>query len=92
MADSLQNEVPKAPINLKPGLHTGGASKKTGRPVKLLVAGDLTVKNNTLADDGSEDTISLTCQSMKDFTPEQLSRQIPQLHLLYPAFAGGCES
>jgi predicted component of type VI protein secretion system len=29
---------------------------------------------------------------MNDFTPEQLSRQIPQLHLLYPAFAGGCES
>ena len=91
MADSFQNEVPKAPINLKPGLHTGGASKKTGLPLKLLVAGDLTVKN-TLADDGSEDTISLTCQSMKDFTPEQVSRQIPQLHLLYPAFAGGCES
>ncbi|MDV5357497.1 type VI secretion system contractile sheath small subunit [Enterobacter asburiae] len=126
MADSFQNEVPKARINLKPGLHTGGASKKTGLPLKLLVAGDvsngqesaplserkeislnknnfdsvlsesspkinLTVKN-TLADDGSEDNISLAFQSMKDFTPEQVSRQIPQLHLLYPALAGGCES
>lgn len=40
MADSFQNEVPKASINLKPGLHTGGASKKTGLPLKLLVAGD----------------------------------------------------
>ena len=39
---------------------------------------NLTVKN-TLADDGSEDNISLTFQSMKDFTPEQVSRQIPQL-------------
>ncbi|MEB2421610.1 type VI secretion system contractile sheath small subunit, partial [Citrobacter sp. R-1.5.2] len=39
---------------------------------------DLTVKN-TLADDGSEDTISLTFQNMKDFSPEQVSRQIPQL-------------
>jgi type VI secretion system protein ImpB len=38
----------------------------------------LTVKN-TLADDGSEDNISLTFQSMKDFTPELVSRQIPQL-------------
>lgn len=113
MADSFQNEVPKARINLKLDLHTGGASKKTELPLKLLVAGDfshgreisplserskvnisknnvdsvlseyspkvnLTVKN-TLADDGSEDNISLTFQSMKDFTPEQVSRQIPQL-------------
>lgn len=91
MTDSFQNEVPNARISLKPGLYTGGASKKTELPLKLLVAGDLTVKN-TLADDGSENTISLTCQSMKDFTPEQVSRQISQLHLLYPAFAGGCES
>lgn len=100
-------------INLKLDLHTGGASKKTELPLKLLVAGDfsnsqesaplserkkvdlnknnfdsvlseyspnvnLTVKN-TLADDGSEDNISLTFRSMKDFTPEQVSRQIPQL-------------
>lgn len=113
MADSFQNEVPKARINLKLDLHTGGASKKTELPLKLLVAGDfsngqetaplsdrgkvnlnknnfdavlseyspkvnLTVKN-TLADDGSEDNISLIFQSMKDFTPEQVSRQIPQL-------------
>lgn len=113
MADSFQNEVPKARINLKLDLHTGGVSKKTELPLKLLVAGDfsngqesaslserkkvnlnknnfdavlskyspkvnLTVKN-TLAGDGSEDNISLTFQSMKDFTPEQVSRQIPQL-------------
>lgn len=113
MADSFQNEVPKARINLKLDLHTGGASKKTELPLKLLGAGDfshgqesaplserkkvnlnknnfdsvlceyspkvnLTVKN-TLADDGSEDNITLTFRSMKDFTPEQVSRQIPQL-------------
>jgi len=113
MADSFQNEVPKARVNLKLDLHTGGASKKTELPLKLLVAGDfsngqdfsplsgrektnitknnfdavlsdysprvdLTVKN-TLADDGSEDTISLTFRNMKDFSPEQVSRQIPQL-------------
>lgn len=113
MADSFQNEVPKARVNLKLDLHTGGASKKTELPLKLLVTGDfsngqeavplserekvnvnknnfdavlseyspkinLTVKN-TLVDDGSEDNISLTFQNMKDFTPEQVSRQIPQL-------------
>ncbi|EAO8775831.1 type VI secretion system contractile sheath small subunit [Salmonella enterica] len=113
MADSFQNEVPKARINLKLDLHTGGASKKTELPLKLLVAGDfsngqesaplserkkislnknnfdsvlseyspkvsLTV-TNTLADDGSEDNISLTFRSMKDFTPEQVARQIPQM-------------
>ena len=113
MADSFQNEVPKARINLKLDLHTGGASKKTELPLKLLIAGDfsngqefaplsergkvninkinfdsvlfeyspkvnLTVKN-TLVDDGSEENVSLTFQSMKDFTPEQVSRQIPQL-------------
>lgn len=110
---SFQSEIPKARINLKLDLHTGGASKKTELPLKLLVAGDfsngqesaplserkkvnlnknnfdsvlseyspkvsLTVKNK-LADDGSEENISLTFLSMKDFTPEQVSRQIPQL-------------
>ncbi|MBS0878958.1 type VI secretion system contractile sheath small subunit, partial [Tatumella sp. JGM82] len=40
MADSFQNEVPKARINLRLDLHTGGAGKKTELPLKLLVAGD----------------------------------------------------
>ncbi|QHP81179.1 type VI secretion system contractile sheath small subunit [Pectobacterium carotovorum] len=113
MADSFQNEVPKARINLKLDLHTGGVSKKTELPLKLLVAGDFSNgqgsaplserkkvnlnKNNfdnvlsefspsinlsvanTLAGDGSEDSISLTFQNMKDFEPEQIARQIPQL-------------
>lgn len=113
MADSFQNEVPKARVNLKLDLHTGGTSKKTELPLKLLVAGDFsngqvssplserikvnvtknnfdavlceyspkvnfTVKN-TLADDGVEENISLTFQSMNDFSPEQVARQIPQL-------------
>ncbi|EIZ2109804.1 type VI secretion system contractile sheath small subunit [Salmonella enterica] len=113
MSASFQGEIPKARINLKLDLHTGGVSKKTELPLKLLVAGDfsngqesaplserkkvnltrnnfdaviseyspkvnLTVKN-TLAGDGCEDNISLTFRSMEDFTPEQVSRQIPQL-------------
>lgn len=40
MADSFQSEVPKARINLKLDLHTGGAGKKTELPLKLLIAGD----------------------------------------------------
>ncbi|MDF7681801.1 type VI secretion system contractile sheath small subunit [Enterobacteriaceae bacterium ESL0689] len=39
---------------------------------------NLTVKN-TLADDGSEENVHLNFQSMKDFTPEAVARQIPQL-------------
>lgn len=37
---SYQSEIPKARINLKLDLHTGGASKKTELPLKLMVAGD----------------------------------------------------
>ncbi|WP_075181085.1 type VI secretion system contractile sheath small subunit, partial [Pantoea sp. 1.19] len=37
---SFQSEIPKARINLKLDLHTGGASKKTELPLKLLVTGD----------------------------------------------------
>ncbi|MGK3143882.1 type VI secretion system contractile sheath small subunit, partial [Pantoea sp. C2G6] len=40
MSDSFQAEVPKARINLKLALHTGGAQKKTELPLKLLVTGD----------------------------------------------------
>lgn len=113
MSHSWQNEVPKARINLRLDLHTGGATKKTELPLKLLVAGNysngaeqrpvserepvninknnfdnvlsefspsvsLSVEN-TLAGDGSEENISLTFRGMNDFSPEQVSRQIPQL-------------
>lgn len=40
MGDSFQQEIPRARINLKLDLHTGGAQKKTELPLKLLVAGD----------------------------------------------------
>ncbi|MGQ7933542.1 type VI secretion system contractile sheath small subunit [Paraburkholderia sp. D1E] len=40
MSNSFQNEVPKARINLKLDLHTGGAQKKVELPLKLLVMGD----------------------------------------------------
>jgi type VI secretion system protein ImpB len=113
MSNSFQNEIPKARINLKLALHTGGAQKKTELPLKLLVAGDFShgqetaplserekvninknnfnsvlqdfsptlnlAVENTLAGDGSEENVRLTFQDMKDFTPEQVARQIPQL-------------
>jgi len=113
MADSFQNEVPKARINLKLDLHTGGASKKMELPLKLLIAGDFSngqeaasiserekvnitknnfdsvlseyspklnlIVKNTLSDDGGEDAIQLTFQSMKDFTPEQVAAQISEV-------------
>jgi len=34
---------------------------------------------NTLVGDGSEENVRLTFSNMKDFTPEQVARQIPQL-------------
>lgn len=113
MSDSFQSEIPKARVNIKLDLHTGGAQKKVELPLKLLTVGDfsngkaegtlserekinvnknnfnsvladltpevnLTVKN-TLADDGSEENVRLAFQDMKDFEPEQIARQIPQL-------------
>ncbi|WP_370962505.1 type VI secretion system contractile sheath small subunit [Enterobacter hormaechei] len=116
MADSFQNEVPKARINLKLTLHTGGAQKKIELPLKLLTVGDfsngkenrplserekinvnknnfnsvlsefnpevnLTVPN-TMAGDGSEESIKLNFSDIKDFEPEQVARQIPQLRAM----------
>jgi type VI secretion system protein ImpB len=113
MADSFQNEVPKARVNLKLSLHTGGALKKVELPLKLLTVGDFSNgkevrplserekininKNNfnsvlaefspevnlsvenTLAGENTVENINLTFQNMKDFEPEQVARQIPQL-------------
>lgn len=110
---SYQEEIPKARINLRLSLHTGGAQKKVELPLKLLVAGDFSngqenrpvserdkinvnknnlnsvlselspsvnlAVENTLAGDGSEENIHLSFKDMKDFEPEQVARQIPQL-------------
>lgn len=110
---SYQSEIPKARVNIKLDLHTGGSHKNTELPLKLMVVGDYSngaeqrsvseresvsinknnfdsvlsdfapavslAVENTLAADGSEEAISLTFRSMQDFSPEQVSRQIPQL-------------
>ncbi|PLR41866.1 type VI secretion system contractile sheath small subunit, partial [Chimaeribacter arupi] len=42
---------------------------------------NLTVKN-TLAGDGAEESVRLAFREMKDFEPEQVARQIPQLRAM----------
>lgn len=115
-SSSFQNEIPKARINIKLDLHTGGAQKKMELPLKLLVMGDYSNgqeqrplsereklninKNNfnsvlaefhpslklavpdTLADDNTDTAVALTFREMKDFEPENVARQIPQLRAL----------
>lgn len=41
MADSFQNEVPKARINLKLDLHTGGREQENGAPFEIARGGRL---------------------------------------------------
>lgn len=115
-SNSFQNEVPKARVNIKLDLHTGGAQRKVELPLKLMVLGDYSNgreqrslserskvninKNNfdnvmaefspclkfsvanTLANGDSEASVELKFQCMKDFEPEQVVRQIPQLRAL----------
>ncbi|MBD8710262.1 type VI secretion system contractile sheath small subunit [Pseudomonas sp. CFBP 13711] len=115
-SNSFQNEVPKARVNIKLDLHTGGAQKKVELPLKLMVLGDYSngredrplserskininknnfdsvlaeftpalklMVENTFADDGSDASVDLNFQKMKDFEPEQVARQIPSLRAL----------
>ncbi|NCE93944.1 type VI secretion system contractile sheath small subunit [Pseudomonas sp. L13] len=115
-SNSFQNEVPKARVNIKLDLHTGGAQKKIELPLKLMVMGDysngqeqrpLSERNkvdinknnfdsvlaefspsvklaveNTLVQGDAEASIALTFRNMKDFEPEQVARQMPQLRAL----------
>lgn len=113
---SFQGEVPKARVNIKLDLHTGGAQRKVELPLKLMLMGDYSngaeqrplakrakinidknnfdhvladfspavqmAVENTLADDGSDTSVELQFQSIKDFEPEHVARQIPQLRAL----------
>ncbi|TCW00166.1 type VI secretion system contractile sheath small subunit [Biostraticola tofi] len=116
MANSFQDEVPAARVNIKLDLHTGGSKKKVELPLKMLVMGDYSNgqddrplserekisvdKNNfnnvlaeyhpqvtvgvknTLAGNEAEDDVTLSFKDMKDFEPEQVAKQIPQLRAL----------
>lgn len=115
-SNSFQNEVPKARVNIKLDLHTGGAQKKVELPLKLMVLGDYSngredrplsertkininknnvdsvlaefspalkfTVENTFADDGSDASVDLNFERMKDFEPEHVARQIPSLRAL----------
>lgn len=116
MSESFQNETPRARVNIKLDLLTGGAQKKIELPLRLLSIGDFsngkaegtlserkkidinkhnfnsvladlspeinfTVKN-MLTDDGAEENVKLSFQNMKDFEPEAVARQIPQLRAM----------
>ncbi|MGE0970166.1 type VI secretion system contractile sheath small subunit [Klebsiella sp. WOUb02] len=116
MSESFQNEIPRARVNIKLDLLTGGIQKKVELPLKLLSVGDfsngkaegmlserekidinknnfnsvlanlnpevnLSVKN-TLANDGAVENVKLHFQNMKDFEPEAVARQIPQLRAM----------
>lgn len=116
MANSFQNEIPKARVNIKLDLHAGNGQKKVELPLKLLVTGDFSngleqrplserekvdinknnfnsvlakfnpsvniAVKNTLVGDKSEENIRLTFKDIKDFEPEQVARQIPQMKAL----------
>lgn len=115
-SNSFQNEVPKARVNIKLDLHTGGSQRKVELPLKLMVLGDysngteqrplserakLNVNKDNfdnvlgeyspalkfsapdkLLNDDSEVPVELKFQCLKDFEPEQVARQIPQLRAL----------
>ncbi|WP_433735884.1 type VI secretion system contractile sheath small subunit [Pseudomonas putida] len=115
-SNSFQNEVPKARVNIKLDLHTGGAQKKVELPLKLMVMGDYSngkeqralsarskisinknnfdsvlaefspamtlAVQNTLVEEDTETSVALSFECMKDFEPEQVARQIPQLRAL----------
>ncbi|WP_449433894.1 type VI secretion system contractile sheath small subunit [Pseudomonas putida] len=115
-SSSFQNEVPKARVNIKLDLHTGGAQRKVELPLKLMLMGDYSngkeqrslserskvninkenfdnvlaefspgltlVVEDALSDEGSDISVELAFRSMKDFEPEQVARQLPQLRAL----------
>ena len=113
MADSFQNEIPKARVNITLDLETGGARKKLELPMKMLAIGDFSggktkgrvadrerininketleqvlsdfspearfSVDNAIKNDGTEIGVNLKFNNFKAFTPEQVTRQVPEL-------------
>ena len=97
MADSFQNEVPAARVNIKLDLHTGNAKKKVELPLKLLAVGDysngkeqrplserdkIDINKNNFNSVMAEFSPAVNFKSLKDFEPEQVAKNIPQLRVL----------
>ena len=82
MSKSFQNEVPPSRINIKLDLHTGGAQKKVDSVLSdFNPKANLTVKN-TLSPAGGEMNVNLDFKSMRDFHPEQIAQNVPELRAL----------
>jgi type VI secretion system protein ImpB len=116
MSDSFQREIPKARVNISLDLHTGGAQKRVEIPLKLLVMGDYSGRDddtplasrekrsidrnnfdavlseiapsarvdtdNTLVGGDAPLSAELRFASMKDFEPDAVARQVPELRVL----------
>ncbi|MFH7826728.1 type VI secretion system contractile sheath small subunit [Kluyvera chengduensis] len=73
MASSFQNEIPKARVNIRLDLHTGGAQKKVELPLKLLVTGDFSngKENRPLSERSKIDINKNNYDSvLAEFSPE----------------------
>jgi type VI secretion system protein ImpB len=72
MADSLQNEIPKARVNITLNVETYGAKRKMELPHKALVLGDFSMKKKTRRV-GEQERINIDGnnieQVMKDLAP-----------------------
>jgi len=113
MADSFQNEIPKARVNITLDVETGGARKKLELPLKMLALGDFSggktkgrvadrerininkenleqvlsdfspetkfTVDNVIKNDGTEIGVNLKFDNFKQFNPEQVAKQVPEL-------------
>ncbi len=114
--DSFQNEIPPSRVNIRYVKDTGDAKEEIELPLKLLVLGDFTLreddtpledrqkisvnKNNfedvmreqhlelelvvpdTIRGGDNERVVKLKFESMDDFTPTGIARQVPELNRL----------
>ena len=73
MADSFQNEIPKARVNITLDVETGGARKKLELPLKMLALGDFS-GGKTKGRVADRERININKENLeqvlKDFSPE----------------------
>ena len=73
MADSFQNEIPKARVNITLDVETGGARKKLELPLKMLAMGDFS-GGKTKGRVAERERININKENveqvLKDFSPE----------------------
>jgi type VI secretion system protein ImpB len=114
---SYQDEIPASRVNIKYVKYVGDATEEVELPLKLLLVGDYTlkedetpvedrkklnvnknnfnsvmkeqklglnfsVKNVLSAEEGDEMAVDLNFESLKDFSPERIAEQVPDLKIL----------